>query len=156
MRLGRLVPASLSFALALGACSGLATPTPTPAEFGDLISALVLRGITVRGHVSGDPGCPGSILHSNAVRLDLALSDDPTIYPAYVFRWRRTADFDAAASTFGECVDEYVSLHPDASVEGLEVAPWRTYGPGWPDRLSTALAEALGEAGGGPAATISA
>lgn len=124
-------------------CSNTGTPTPTAGGFNDLIAALVLRGVTVTNHVSGDAGCSDLTLYSNAIRLDVTTANSPTVYQLYVFRWRRPADFEAAQQAFQDCVDGFLAINPTAQVEGLEVAPWRAYGPNWPDELSNTITEAL-------------
>ena len=120
----------------------------------EVLPALALRGATIHQSVSGDPGCPGSPLHSNAVRLELSVADDPARYSVYLFRWRRPADFQAAAQPFSECIDEFLAQSDgEVPIDGVEAAPWRAYGPGWSEELLLIVEDALHDlAGGDPAA----
>lgn len=132
----------LTFALIVfGGCGPAAAPTPSPGGFADVISALVLRGATIRQHVSGDAGCPQSELHSNALRLEVSLGGAQT-ETVYLFRWRRESDYQAAAGEFAACVAQQ-----EGDAVALEHSPWRAYGAGWTEDLRTILAQALDEAG---------
>jgi len=107
-----------------------------------VLSALVLRGATIRQVVSGDAGCPGSSLHSNAARIDLTLHAGAD-HSVYLFRWRRPADFGAAADAFADCAAQHVAQSPAAAADVVEVPPWRAYGTGWTRELNTILHEVL-------------
>ncbi len=136
-------------AAVLGGCGSLPTATPTPAAMDDVIAALVLRGLTIRRLVGGDPGCPSSDLHSNAVRLEVAIDNRSATHEIYLLRWRRPADYSDSAQAFADCIAEYHALHPGQTVSQLESEPWRAYGPGWPPDLGPRLADALRSVGGG-------
>ena len=113
-------------------------------------AALALRGATIHQAVSGDAGCPGSSLHSNAARLAIPVTGDDTRYEVFLFRWRRQSDFDAAAEAFSDCLDAYVAEGAgDLVIETLEVPPWRAYGPAWSDQLRDLVEGALHDVGGG-------
>ncbi len=127
-------------------CSGTA-PTPTPRDLTAVLEALALRGATIHQAVAGDAGCPGVPLHGNAVRLELTLQQDGGHYSVYLFRWRRPAQYDAAAGQFDECLAVHARQAAEGEVEALEMAPWRAYGRGWSEDLRTALAAALRAAG---------
>ncbi len=135
-------------ALALSGCGSFSAPAPTAGTMDDLISALVLRGATVHRLVSGDPGCPSSDLHSNAIHLEVALGSQSATHEIYLFRWRKAADFEGSAQAFLECAEEYASLNPGRQVFTIESAPWRAYGPGWTEGLRATLLDALRAAGG--------
>ena len=159
----RMVPLAmllraLVVALLVTACGSVAgppgstppAPTPTAGDMSEVQAALALRGATIHEAVSGDAGCPGSTLHSNAARLALSVIGDDQRYEVYLFRWRRPADFGAAAGTFNDCIDAYAAQTAgDVFIDALEVAPWRAYGPGWSEDLRTALENSLRAAGGG-------
>jgi hypothetical protein len=126
------------------------TPTPTPGDMGAVLAGLALGGATVHQQVSGDAGCPGSELHSNAARLSLSLAGEEQRYEVFLFRWRRPADFAAAAPAFADCIDAYAALTSgDVFIDGLEIEPWRAYGPEWSEELRATLENALRAAGGG-------
>lgn len=141
---GRLAAVALLLAVALplAGCGSLGAPTPTPGGLGDVIAALVLRGVTVHQHVAGDAGCPASALHDNAVRLTVSMAAEATRSDVHVFRWRRQADFDAEADAFAACIAAQQQAGSDV-LSTVEESPFRAYGFGWSDELRTAVAEAL-------------
>lgn len=132
----------------LAACETFTAPIATPGTMDDVIAGLVLRGITIHGLVSGDPGCPSSDLHDNAVRLEVSLDTRSASHEIYLLRWRRTASFGDAARPFADCVAEYQSLHPEQLISQVESEPWRAYGPNWPTDLAPRILDALRAAGG--------
>ena len=113
-----------------------------------VIAALVLRGITIHRLVSGDPGCPVSDLHSNAVGLEVAIDARSATHNIYLLRWRRAADFAGSGQAFADCVAEYQALHPEQAISQVESEPWRAYGPGWAPDLAPRLVDALQFRGG--------
>jgi hypothetical protein len=140
--------AGLPLLFLLGACGPGAAPSPTPADLTAVLEALALRGATLRQAVSGDAGCPAAELHSNAVRFDLSLEASDTRYQVYLLRWRRPADFSAAADAFEACLDDYTSRGVAADIQFLELPPWRAYGSGWSEDLREVLEQSLRAAGG--------
>jgi len=142
-----LLVASLLFA----ACGGV-TPTPSPGNMDDVIANLVLQGVTVHRLTSGDAGCPttaGGSVHDNAVYLEVAIGAQSALHRIHLLRWRRPADFEAGKAAFDQCVEEYRARNPGVEVSTLEAAPWRAYGPGWSDMMTTILNDALLATGGG-------
>lgn len=140
----RLALAAIMFA----GCAASA-PTPSPGGFSEVVAALVVRGITVHEHVSGDDGCPRVELHDNAAHLTVSTADDATRRDVYLFRWRRATDYAAAARDFFLCVADFRSEHPEIVVEVVEQSPWRALGADWSDSLMTAVTEALASSSGG-------
>ncbi len=134
--------ALLIFAVLLSVlgCGGTGLPPASAGEMGDVVSALVRRGATITDQVAGDAGCSESSLHSNAVRLDVRLPGETASSSVYLFRWKTGSDFDNAADAFARCVAERNDQPQTASH-----SPWRAYGSGWSDALSTAVNEALAE-----------
>ena len=137
----------LSAILFIG-CGVFVAPSPTPAEMDDVISALVLRGVTIHTLVSGDAGCPGSRLHSNGVHMEVALGAQSSLHTIYLLRWRAPSDFTASAQEFADCVTEFEAAHPGNIISQVEANPWRAYGPGWTDQVRTTLLDALHASGG--------
>jgi hypothetical protein len=129
-------------------CGAFGAPSPTPAGLNELVSALVLHGVTIHEQVSGDDGCPRVDLHDNATRLTVSVADDATQRDVYVFRWRRAADYDAAAQTFFPCATDFRSSRPGTELAVIEQPPWRAFGADWSDTLEQALRNSLQEAGG--------
>ena len=135
-------------AFVAGACSSTTTPTPTPGGMDDMIANLVLRGVTIHRLVSGDPGCPTSDLHDNAVHLEVSFAAQSSLKQIYLFQWRRASDFDAAAEAFNDCVAEYGETLPGVEVITVKASPWRAYGSFWGDDLRLVIENALREAAG--------
>jgi hypothetical protein len=133
--------------LALG-CGAFPAPTATPGAMDDVISALVLRGITIHSLASGDAGCPGSELHNNGVRLEVSIDNRSATHYVYLVRWRRPSDFADSPQAFADCIAEYQALNPGQTVSQVESEPWRAYGPGWAQDLGPRLLEALRASGG--------
>jgi hypothetical protein len=146
-RIAPVALVSLLVALLVAGC-GTAVPTATPQDMTGVLSALVLRGVAIRQVVGGDTGCPNSPLHSNAARIDLNLEGNGRDQQVYLFRWRRTADYDAAAEGFAECVAQHAARSTPPAVEVVEVRPWRAYGSGWSRELTSLVREALQAAAG--------
>jgi hypothetical protein len=124
-------------------CGSIGQPSPTPGGFSDLVAALVLHGVTVHEQVSGDDGCPRVALHDNATRLTVSLADVPVRRDVYLFRWRRTTDFDAAVQSFFMCLGDFRSNQSGTVIEVIEQRPWRSFGADWSDTLKAAVTEAL-------------
>jgi len=145
--LSRLPIVLAALLVSAAACAGGPAPTPTPSDMSAVLAALALRGATLHQAVSGDAGCPGSGLHSNAARLELS-TDDGEDKLVYLFRWRRAADFAAAGERFAECVREFEAATGIEAVI-VEASPWRAYGPGWSEAFVESVADSLRAAGGG-------
>lgn len=145
----RLAALALAALLIIGCGSGpIVAPTPTAAAMDDVIAALVLRRLTIHSLVSGDPGCPSSELHSNAVRMEVAIDDRSATHAIYLLRWRRTDDYAGSAQAFADCVAEFEALNPGQTVSQVESDPWRAYGPGWAPDLAPRLLDAFRSVGG--------
>jgi hypothetical protein len=123
-------------------------PTATPGTMDDAIAELVLHGVAIHNLVSGDSGCPDQDLHDNAVRLEVSIGTLSSTRTIYLMRWRRQADFDATAEAFANCLVEYSARSGVAQrIDQVANAPWRAYGPNWPDQLVTAVTDALESVG---------
>lgn len=144
-----LCAALLATALSIGGCYGNSGPGPTPGSMDDVIANIVLQDVTVLHLTSGDPGCPTSALHDNAVHLTVAIGAQSASHEIYLLRWKNRADFDAAGPNFAACVSEFKAANPSAGVSELDAYPWRAYGPGWTTQLNTILNNALRASGGG-------
>lgn len=133
----------------LAACGGPGAATPTPGGMNDVLPALALRGATIHDTVSGDAGCPGVPLHPNAARIEMTVEGDESRYVVYLFRWRRPADFDAAAQPFEECLEEFAGQSDgEVPLDVVEAAPWRAYGAGWSEEARLLIDEALNDLAG--------
>jgi hypothetical protein len=144
----RLIAGLLLFVL-VAACGGAGSPTPTPGGMNDVMPALVLRGATIHDTVSGDGGCPSVPLHPNAARIEMTVADDESRYVVYLFRWRRPADFTAAAQPFEECLDEFAGqVDGEVLIDVVDAPPWRAYGAGWSEEVRLLIDEALNDLAG--------
>jgi hypothetical protein len=99
--------------------------------------------------VAGDPGCADPSLFDNARRLAVTSAADGRSYTVYLFRWRNVTDYSAAADAFDGCVAAFAGQPGATTVETVDVAPWRAYGPGWTPELRDALRQALEGAASG-------
>ena len=151
MRSATFVPIALAAVLLLAGCGAFTAPPPTAGDHTDIVSALVLRGMTITDEVSGDPGCDtqASDLHSNAVRYDVRPAGDTTSYSVYVFGWKSQDTFDSDKPAFDACA-QAVQQSSGKTVATVEHLPWRAFGPGWPATLDAAVDAALKQAGGVP------
>jgi hypothetical protein len=145
----RIVPRSILVLALVVACGGAPSATFSAGDLTAVQEALALRGATVLRATSGDAGCQESDLHSNVVRLDLRLDGNHGEQQVYLFRWRRPAQFEAAAEPFADCVRSFASSAGGETPVTLEVPPWRAYGTAWSDELRLTLEDALRAAGGG-------
>ncbi|HVM30680.1 MAG TPA: hypothetical protein VM305_07945 [Candidatus Limnocylindrales bacterium] len=149
---GSSAPITLALLVGLiliAGCSGDGAPTPTPGGMDDVLPALALRGATVHQSVSGDAGCPGSPLRSNAARLEISVAGDQQRYSVYLFRWRRPAHFEAAAQPFDQCLAEFLAQSDgEVPIDQVEAPPWRAYGPGWSEDVLVIVEDALRDLSG--------
>ena len=139
----------VAIALSVGGCYGNNAPGPTPGSMDDVIANIVLQDVTVLHLTSGDPGCPTSSLHDNAVHLTLAIGAQSTANEVYLLRWKNQAELDDGADDFAACVDEYRALNSTLQVGTLDSAPWRAYGPSLSGPIGVIVFNALRGAGGG-------
>jgi len=138
----------MALALSIGGCYGNSGPGPTPGAMDDVIANIVLQDTTVLHLTSGDPGCPTSSLHDNAVHLTLVIGAQSASHEVYLLRWKNQREFDDAAADFAACVSGFTASNPGTDVTQLDAYPWRAYGPGWTTQLSAILVDALYATGG--------
>lgn len=146
----RLLACLLMLLALVAGCGGAALPSPTPQSVTSVLEALALRGATIRQAISGDAGCPAvTALQGNALRLAVTLEGSDQDQDVYLFRWRRPAHFDQAATEFERCLADYGASNPQIDVHALELSPWRAFGPNWSTELRRVVEESLRAAGGG-------
>jgi hypothetical protein len=138
----------LLLAAAATGCGSFGAPSPTPGGFSELVAALVSRGAAITDQVAGDAGCSDPTLVGNAVRFDVRMPGSAASVPVFTFRWRRAADYQAAAGSFGQCVAAFGGAHPGATITAIEASPWRAFGLDWSSVLEETVRDALHEAGG--------
>jgi hypothetical protein len=124
-----------------------ASPQPTPGDMTSVLSELAAHGATVDDIVAGDVGCGDASLQGNGSHLNLTLAADSRDYDVYLFRWRRTSDYEAASQPFNACVSEFSStLGSMVAVEIVEVSPWRAFGPAWTKEMHDTMQQSLAAA----------
>jgi hypothetical protein len=116
---------------------------PTPGDMVDVLGELSAHGATMTDTVAGDAGCADQTLVDNARRLAVSYTPDDQTYTIYLFRWLNNSDYGEAAPAFSGCVAAYGQAHPNATVETVDVSPWRAFGPAWSPQLRDAVAQAL-------------
>jgi hypothetical protein len=137
----RLLVATALIAL-VAACYG-GSAGPTPGDMVDVLGELSAHGATMTDTVAGDAGCADQTLVDNARRLAVTFAPDDRTYTVYLFRWLNNADYGEAGSAFAACVAAYRQANPSASVETVDVSPWRAFGPGWSQALRDSVGQAL-------------
>jgi len=141
--------ATLAIAIVLVAgCSGdYALPTPTPQDFGGIVTALAADGITASQPVSGDAGCSDPNLVAAAISFH-AIGDgvtDPVLLRVYIFG--STDAYDRRRPDVDAC-DARWATDP-ATFETVDAAPYVVAGQGpWPDAFKAAIQDALRVAAG--------
>jgi hypothetical protein len=144
--MARLLAAAL--AVLLAGCYG-GSSSPTPGDMVDVLGELTAHGLTMTDTVAGDPGCADASLFDNSRRLAVTSAADGRSYTVYLFRWRNVTDYRAAADAFDSCVAAFAGQPGAATVEMVDVSPWRAYGPSWTSEVRDALRQALEGAGTG-------
>jgi hypothetical protein len=137
--------------LALMACKGTAPPA-TPQDLTGFVTELVRRHVAVVKTISGDPGCADASLVPNGVHLRVSLAPDPTVYDAYLFRFKNEATWSAAASKVAACAAQgptTATAAADGSLITLSASPFRAFGVGWSSALRAAIDGALRAAAAG-------
>jgi ABC-type glycerol-3-phosphate transport system substrate-binding protein len=135
--------AALAAVIALAGCGVFVAPSPTAGEMGDLVSALVLRGVTITDQVSGDAGCSDPSLFGNAIRYDARMAGETATVPIYVLRWNSQQTFDANEPAFQACVAQFQQAHPGVNLLTFEDSPWRVYSAAPSSLLRGAIVEAV-------------
>lgn len=136
-------------ALVLTGCSGLVErePSPTPQDFGGIVSALGAAGIVVRNPQSADAGCSNPDLIPTAIGFEatgLGVTS-PIHLRIYIFGSRdsfdrRLADVDACVATWAT---------DPATFETVQSSPYVLAGQGpWPAAFKAAIRAGLLAAGG--------
>ena len=148
-RAGAAAFVAILAAFVLGGCSGLVErePSPTPQDFGGMVTALGSVGIFVQSPRSGDAGCSDPNLIPTAIGFDatgLGVAA-PIHLRVYIFgdrdAWqRRRVDVDACVATWAA---------DPATFESVDPSPYVLAGQGpWPALFKAAIRAALLAAAG--------
>ncbi len=143
--------ALLVAALALAGCSGLVegVPSPTPQDFGGIVSTLGAAGISVSNPVSGDAGCSDPSLFGTAVAFGAYGLGIPASAPVKlrVYIFGDTDAYQRKRPTVDTCVARWAT--DPATFETIDAAPYVLAGQGpWPAPFKDALQRALHAAAG--------
>lgn len=135
-------------AAVLGGCdSTLLAPSPTPADFTDLASAVGMAGITLAEPVSGDPGCKDSTLAPTAIRLRASGLDQTSAVTVYLYMFADRPTFLRLQSEVDLCARSYVT--DPTTYETIAVSPFVLAGQGpWAPTFKAHLQSALTQAAG--------
>src|SRR6266516_2329867 len=142
--LGR--PLAVGLIVATGLVEG--KPTPTPQDFGAIVSILSNAGITVLNPTSGDAGCSDPNLIPTAIAFDATGLGVTTPVRLRIYIFRDEAAFDRRRVDVDSCTARCAS--DPATFETVDAPPYVLAGQGpWPEAFKTALQAALRAAAGG-------
>jgi hypothetical protein len=146
------VVAILIAAAVLAGCSSLVEgrPTPTPQDFGGIVSALGAEGISVANPVSGDAGCSDASLTGPSIAFGASGLGVPSTAPlqlrVYIFGSADT--FQRKRADVDRCIAAWAT--DPASFETVDASPYVIAGQGpWPTSFKAAVQAALRTAAGG-------
>jgi hypothetical protein len=132
---------ALLFTLSVAAC-GSPVPSPAPASLVSLRGEMALLGVTTVSAVAGESVCPEQPLHDNALALSVTTPSDPRPRDVYLYLFRPRL-FEATASMMDACAAQYESAAPGATIDRLDVAPFRALGADWSDELRSSVESAM-------------
>jgi hypothetical protein len=139
-------------ALALSACGSIGgtMPPPTPADAIGVFEQWALRGITIHGRTSGDPGCQDQALDDNAVHVVVSLGLAGDHRDVYLFHFRNRVRWADGLPAVDACQGQFEarSARVGGLVERLDVSPYRAFGDSWSPDLQAALQAGLVVAAG--------
>jgi hypothetical protein len=143
--------ALLVAALTLAGCSSLVegSPSPTPQDFGGIVSSFGAVGIIVANPVSGDAGCSDPSLFGPAIAFDahgLGVPDSvPVKLRVYIFG--KVDTYQRKRTDVDRCIARWAT--DPATFETVDAAPYVLAGQGpWPSPFKAALQAALHAAAG--------
>lgn len=151
LRIRRLA-SLLVLAAVLGGCDSalLANPSPTPADFTDLASAVGMAGITLAEPVSGDPGCKDGTLAPTAIRMKASGLDQTAPVTVYLYMFADRPTYQRLRPEVDLCARSYVtdpSTYETIAVSPFVLAGQGPWAPTFKARLQTTLAKAAGTGG---------
>jgi len=139
----------LGAALALAGCAGLVErePSPTPQDFGGIVSAFGAAGIVVRNPQSADAGCSDPNLIPTAIGFDATGLGVTTPIHLRVYIFGSRDSFDRRLSDVDACVATWAT--DPATFETVESSPYVLAGQGpWPAAFKAAIRAGLLAAAG--------
>jgi hypothetical protein len=147
--IGRACLAVLSIAFLTAGCGVVSTtlPPPTPADFNDLATTLVQRGLHIDHVVSGDAGCLDRTLIPTAISLEASGLDQASTVKLYLYVFRDRDAFERLRSMIDTCAQSYVT--DPQSFESIDQSPYVMAGQGpWGQRFEAAIRDGLTKAAG--------
>jgi hypothetical protein len=144
-----LVVLGLVAALALAGCSGLVDrgPSPTPQDFGGIVSALGVAGIVVRNPQSADAGCSNPDLIPTAIGFEASGLGVTTPIHLRVYIFGSSDSFDRRLPDVDACIATWAT--DPATFETVQASPYVLAGQGpWPAPFKAAIRAALLAASG--------
>ena len=146
--------AGLLVAVTVGACGSLVVgqPTPTPQDFGGIVSSLADAGITVTNVVSGDSGCSDPNLFGPAIGFDASGLGATAPLRLHVYIFADTEAYARRRPDVDRCIARYAT--DPATFETVDAAPYVLAGQGpWPASFKAGARTALARAAGSNAAS---
>lgn len=146
-----LLVAAVVSVSALAGCSSLVegVPSPTPQDFGGIVSALGDAGISVSNPVSGDAGCSDPSLFGTAIAFSAYGAGIPASAPVKlrVYIFGDVDSYQRKRAAVDGCVARWAT--DPATFETIDAAPYVLAGQGpWPAGFKDALQTALHAAAG--------
>jgi hypothetical protein len=139
----------LAMAIAVTGCSGLVEgrPTPTPQDFGGIVSSLNDAGITVTNPVSGDTGCSDPNLFGPTIAFDAVGLGVTTPVRLRVYIFGNADTYNRRRADVDRCIARWAT--DPATFETIDASPYVLAGQGpWPAPFKAALQAALAAAAG--------
>jgi hypothetical protein len=131
----------LLLTLSAAAC-GSPVPSPAPASLVSLRGEMALLGVTTVSAVAGESVCPEQPLYDNALALSVTTPYDPEPRDVYLYLFRPRL-FEETAAVMDDCAAEYQATAPGATIDRLDVAPFRALGADWSDELRSSVESAM-------------
>lgn len=139
----------LSVAFLAAGCGTISTspPPPTPADFNDLATALVLRGLHIDHVVSGDAGCLDRSLIPTAISMEASGLDQASTVKLFLYVFRDRDAFERLRETIDTCAQSYVT--DPSTFASVDQSPYVIAGQGpWGQKFEDAIRDGLVKAAG--------
>jgi hypothetical protein len=135
------------------ACESGGSPGPTPADFTGIAASLRQQGIVIGHVVSGEAGCPDSVLMPTAISFDAQGLDQAAPVRVHLYIFRDGSVYSRLRSEVDQCARTYVVDPGDYAT--VDISPYVAAGVGpWAakfrDGLRTGLAQAATPDTAGP------
>jgi len=141
-------------ALLLAGCGARVSelPSPSPANFPGIVSALSDAGIVVSDQVSGDAGCKDAQLVPTAISFTAVGLDQLAPVRIHIYIFADAATWSRLSSSVSQCALSFVT--DPATYDSVDPSPYVAAGQGpwgtkFQDTLRQVLTTAAGDGGNG-------